>query len=92
VEHDNGAGQKFYDCNPVGTHTLATAKEAAQAWSPTGLDQSAVLPFPCSGGCFAWQTMSACGVWCYSGSYAGQVYVNQSSIACVCLFPGPPWN
>jgi hypothetical protein len=33
--HSNGVGQSFYDCNPVGTHTLASAVEACLAYAKT---------------------------------------------------------
>jgi hypothetical protein len=33
--HSNGVGQSFYDCNPVGTHALASAIEACLAYAMT---------------------------------------------------------
>jgi hypothetical protein len=33
--HSNGVGQNFYDCNPLNTHTLASAIEACVAYAKT---------------------------------------------------------
>jgi hypothetical protein len=36
----------------------------------------------------AWQTATACAVWCYDGSFHGQVSLNPSSMVGLCP-PGP---
>jgi hypothetical protein len=80
--HSNGLGQSFYDCNPLGTLTLASATAAANAWDigTASFDMSAT----CGGGCYGRQTASACAVWCYSGSFTGKVSRNDINNACLC--------
>jgi hypothetical protein len=88
VEHDNGAGQKFYDCNPRDTWTATTAMEAAVAWDAAGAST-----FVGCASCLGWQTTSACGVWCYAGSLLPG-YVNVvPSLSCQCpTMASPLWH
>jgi hypothetical protein len=86
-----GGPQYFFDCNPPGTWTLASAQAAAQAWSATGTPVA-----PSCASCFAWQTAASCATWCYAGSsYPGQMTINVAGLAPLCP-PGPgpvsPWD
>lgn len=73
--HDNGAGQTYYDCYPVGTINEATAMDACAAYERArGADGSA-----CSGDwtCNGVSTQSVCNAectncWSYQGANAGQ--------------------
>jgi hypothetical protein len=78
--HANGLGQPFYDCNPVGTHTQASATEAAAAWG----SGTAYPTFQCSGNCYCLQKASASATWCYDGNFAGQVSRNDINLTCLC--------
>ncbi len=95
MEHDNGAGSKFYDCIPLAPpYSQALATDAANAWAPPGTDDLNACP-----GCLARSVTSlnggagACGVWCFdsSGIYPpGTVSVNAN-----CLCPtllSPTWQ
>jgi len=95
LAHSNGVGQTFFDCNPLGTHDLAQATKAAQAWRPAPLNQFSGFQVGCpTNDCLGWQTGSACGVWCYGADIlGGRVNVNTISIQCVCpTTASPTWN
>jgi hypothetical protein len=77
--HDDGVGDKFYDCNMLGTYTDPSAIEACQAyargmggdptqcsdgWSCNGVDTQSVCYAPSGNGTDCWN---------YSGMNAGQV-------------------
>jgi hypothetical protein len=80
--HDNGVGQPFYDCNPLGTWGESTAQEACTAYAVT------------VGGDFSFcETAAACGsgvgvclsflhtyCWWYFGPQAGWV---TNELSCV---------
>jgi hypothetical protein len=96
-EHDNGVGQKFFDCVAVGAwgqvDGLALARQAAAAWAPQGNDVA--TNFPCGGTyCLARQKGSGiggaeCGVWCYDGVQQGRGALSPASAACVCPEQSP---
>jgi len=90
--HNNGVGQTFYDCIPVGDYSQPLATDAANAWSTTGSDTFTVCP-----GCLARQVPSlngglgACGIWCYDSSgvsIPGTVNVVQTQICLSSYCPG----
>jgi hypothetical protein len=92
VAHVNGLGQRFYDCDADYSYTAASAALAAKAWNPVGLDVSAMAALSCGAGCFGWQTVNICGVWCHTGSnHIGQVYVS-GSLTCACGAPTGNWH
>ncbi len=82
--HSNGVGQSFYDCNPVGTHTLAAAIEACMAYAMTvgGNSKDCVGGWDCGGGtstvavCYSSAgNMITCTnyCWTYIGTTTGDV-------------------
>ena len=98
--HDNGVGQNFYDCSPLGTpgtattYTLAMANEARDAWPVAG----AVSTGSCgtapaaTGTCTCKLGAASATVWCYTGGLAGYVFQN-SAAACGCPIIGDTtWN
>jgi len=96
-EHDNGVGQKFFDCIAVGAwgpvDGLALARKAAAAWAPQGNDIA--TNFPCGGTyCLARQKGlgtggAECGVWCYGGAAQGFGAISSTSAACLCPEQSP---
>jgi hypothetical protein len=90
-QHQNGLGQTYSDCSPLGvpgnaaTYTATMADEAASSWpNPGGAAQTQILT---GGACYesnhttqdecdASYTFYACSVWCFSGQLAGYVYEN----------------
>jgi hypothetical protein len=87
IQHDNGLGQPFSDCNAAGS--AAAALNAAKALDPAGAQAAGQFGLTCnfSTECVSWltsQTPQACGVWCYAGTLAGKVSLNTISIACFC--------
>jgi hypothetical protein len=98
VTHDNGLGQQWTDCVPLGTYNLAQALKACAAYCAV----NSCLP-DAGGACINNPGEGAeCGnaefvtaqfgdtVWQYAGSYAG--YARPSTSA---TCPGPPlptWN
>jgi hypothetical protein len=90
--HDNGTGQSYYDCAPLGqwgngaTYSATMAAEAAAAW--LNLKQTTVS-CPDSLGvsqmcveAAALTTGYPCGIWCYTGSLAGRVYAGLGQCTC----------
>jgi hypothetical protein len=83
--HTNGVGESFYDCNPMGTYTLATAIEACVAYAETvgGNANDCVGGWTCPPGNTANQAvcysalggMTACSnyCWVYLGGASGDV-------------------
>ena len=94
IEHSNGLGQSYFDCNPLylpgSATTLAAAWAAADAWS-TGTTYADV---PCGPYTLARQTESQCAVWAYGASpVAGRVALDSGSSVCLCPGQGSPsWN
>ncbi len=92
TKHSNGFGQFFYDCNPPGTFTVASAMAACAAYtgnsamcSTGGLCNNNALV--CANGA------SSCVCWQYQGSFAGYVSSDLTGTSCYC--PGstsPTWN
>jgi hypothetical protein len=106
TSHNNGVGQKFYDCAPLGTYNVTQATEAAAAATSqpgsttlascgTGASVQSVL---CKVVTFS-TTTGACTCWTYAatGTYAstlGLVYTTTTA-GCGCPNPGvgnPTWN
>jgi hypothetical protein len=92
--HKNFVGtaseQSYFDCTPSFTYDVGTAETAARNWAPNGNRITTTLACPTAGGgslCLVWQKPilgdQGCGVWCYSGPFAGTLSVTQTS-ACPC--------
>jgi hypothetical protein len=93
--HKNFVGtaseQSYFDCTPSFTYDVVTAETAARNWAPNGNRITTTLACPIAGGgslCLVWQkpilaTDQGCGVWCYSGPFAGTLSVTQTT-ACPC--------
>lgn len=96
LTHANGAGQSYEDCAPLGTpgnastYTASMASEAATAWGigipamgsvrePDGITYDTCIIAPSGTG-------NPCGIWCYTGVYAG--YVHWGTFAAGCSWPG----
>jgi hypothetical protein len=92
--HQNGLGQSYFSCTPVGTHTRAAAEEAARAWNPDGVAPEFVPN--CALDCLGWQTQSACAVWCHDANpLAGRVGLNRLGMDCNVACPNfgsPTWQ
>jgi hypothetical protein len=105
--HDNGLGQTYADCAPLGTYTVDTATGAAQAFIAHFLP---IYPDPFSGS-GGWSTSTQpCGdgvvvtagslfapiaaAWAYSGSAAGHARAFEGlGAAVICpTTADPAWN
>ncbi|OFX19421.1 MAG: hypothetical protein A2V77_04205 [Anaeromyxobacter sp. RBG_16_69_14] len=89
IQHDNGQGQTFFDCNAAGSE--AAALDAAKAFDPDGALAVGQDGLTCSfsAECVAWLTSGvpqSCAVWCFAGTAAGKTAVTQS-INCLCPDP-----
>jgi len=93
VQHNNGVGSTFFDCIPAGSYSQQLATDAANAWATSATNDI----FSVCQGCLARQVTSlngggsACGVWCYDGSFGnpvGGVLVTQSFL---CTCPTTPY-
>ena len=81
TEHENGLGQVFFDCNPLGTYTHDSALSAADAWTTTGTTYDGTTL--CGASCIGRQTTTTCAVWCWAGGWQGQVALG-STLVCQC--------
>jgi len=89
--HQNGLGQTFVDCAPLGIFGLTQAQEAAKAWRSTGTAVDVTCPGSGAGTpCFGWQSGPDCGTWCYTAPLAGNVYLDPN--LCSCLTLVGHWN
>jgi hypothetical protein len=68
VQHDNGLGGRWFDCNPLGTYSESTARAAAQSWNASAVISLATCGiFPQLTHVLVAQTPSEEAVWVYSG-------------------------
>lgn len=98
--HSNGVGQSFYDCNPMGTHTLATAIEACVAYAQTvgGNANDCVGGWDCPQGnpsnvavCYSAQGgMVVCSNYCWT--YIGATTGDVQGCNDPCSQSLGPWN
>lgn len=92
TQHSNGLGQSFYDCFPLGTHTLDAALRAADAWgSGADVDMSFTA---CPTGCYGRRNAAGTqyAIWCYDGSpYTGHVRLETAPGYCPTDL-NPSWN
>jgi hypothetical protein len=95
VTHQNGVGQSYYSCDPLGTpgnastYSLAMAQGARAAWT-AGTDSSGTCPG--SSNTVSRVTATQCAMWSYSGTLAGHVFVSAPN-ECFCpLATDPTWN
>lgn len=98
TKHDagfGGAGAVFFDCNPPGSKEAA--QNAALLWAPAG-HVSSQAGNTCIFGseCVAWENATsptACGVWCYGGTWAGKVAITTINPICLCPdASSPAWH
>jgi hypothetical protein len=96
--HDNGVGQSYYDCEPVGTYSASLALKACTAYTGSA---SLCVSYPCTPSSLGPIICSAlavspkvCMCWSYGGSNVGQVDNGGGSGASNCFCPqaDPPWN
>jgi hypothetical protein len=96
--HDNGVGQTYYDCEPVGTYSAGLALKACVAYTGSA---SQCVSFPCSPSSLGPIICSAgaaspkvCMCWSYGGTNVGQVDNGGGTGASNCFCPSadPPWN
>jgi hypothetical protein len=104
VQHDNGTGQTFTDCVPLGTYNQAQATKAAMAFDPAGtLGAPNVATF--SKGTVSYicmhsaaKSMCACWAWDSTGTYTSKGHVEVKGPQMdSCFIPfqttdGPAWN
>ncbi|HZZ84969.1 MAG TPA: hypothetical protein VFE30_10565 [Anaeromyxobacteraceae bacterium] len=92
--HQNGLGQTYQDCAPLGSFGPTAALEAAKAWSPQGgrIDVACVGT-PANPDCLGWMRGDGtCGIWCYTGTLMGNVYTSTNA-TCICFASAPGnWN
>lgn len=81
VTHENGLGQTWQDCTPLGTHDEDQAMKACAASGAT----SCVRTGGCNGAAITANRAGQCGVWGYEGEASGLV---RGSSSCVCPGPG----
>lgn len=87
--HQNGLGQTYVDCSPLGvpgnaaTYSSTMASEAASSWPNPGGTAQILTGGACyesnhttQDECDASYTFFACSVWCFTGQLAGYVYEN----------------
>lgn len=90
--HDNGVGQRYAYCAPVGPVNAELAMAACQA---SGGDTSKCKDTSCNGGSGGRAVCKAegrCVCWTYTGSGAGLVH-SSSGGGCDCgVSPDPMWN
>jgi hypothetical protein len=98
--HNNGLGEPYYDCSPLGTpglpstYTATMASEARTAWPNAGTDNMGT----CGNGanasaCIGRATAGSCAVWCYTKGLAGYVHLNLVNNQCYCpTTSDPSWN
>jgi hypothetical protein len=90
--HSNGVGQKFYDCNPLGTYNEAQARAACAAYTK---DAALCVAFGCSSNQGS-VVCSDASVTCYCWKYAaGSSSVNgKVSTTCGCpdSMSATSWN
>lgn len=93
--HDNGLGQSYSICDPVGTHSRSTAEAARAAWPEVGTDAATTCG---AAECVYRKTATSCAVWSYAGVGAGHVKLTAScsgSVTACCLCPSESdfsWN
>ena len=97
VTHDNGVGQTWQDCVPLGTYTRAQATAACNAYllfAPSCSYGNRCLPIDCGGGQGAVNFVSQCGgyqvSWLYSGQNAAVGHVGLKT-ACA-TSQDPTWD
>ena len=93
--HQNGLGGYFFDCEPLGTHTLTQA--AAACLAHTGdISQCFNLGAACDSGTTSAVCSSGnmeCACWTYAGTNPGRVFLNGGNTSCLCpLATDPTWN
>jgi hypothetical protein len=78
TKHNNGLGQHWFDCNPLGTpgtastYSVTMATAARNAWDQTGTDAAGRCGAgPSESACVTRQAAGECAVWCYTGPLAG---------------------
>jgi hypothetical protein len=75
-QHDNGQGNTYYDCTPIGTYTSALALKACTAYTGSA---SQCVGFPCTNPdagpiiCSSGNAIKNCMCWSYAGTNKGLV-------------------
>jgi hypothetical protein len=99
--HDNGVGENYYDCTPIGTYSSALALKACIAYTGSAAQ---CVSFPCSNPkngpiiCSSGATNKNCMCWSFNGNDIGLVDNGGPSDAggsCFCpdITAGDtPWN
>lgn len=92
TKHDNGIGQFYFDCEPLGTYNLTQANKARQAYIDAGHPGISSDNVDCGFRIAAarLESASSCATWSYSGSTAGHVISQET---CVCPTDNSaPWT
>src|SRR5262249_55374171 len=92
VQHQNGLGQIYTSCNPLGipgtpaTYSVAMATAARAAWPTAGADSAGMCAVGLANAkCLARASATSCAVWCYSNKQlAGHVHLNAANNTCTC--------
>jgi hypothetical protein len=80
----NGVNEFFYDCNPLGTHTMAQAMAACLAWTGSG---ALCSDFSCGPGgsaphAICYNGTTNCGCWAYTGTISGHANFDATCKFC----------
>jgi len=95
-QHNDGVGESFYDCTPLGTYTVNLAMAACAAETGNIAQCAASQCVGVAGGKFGIvcsSGASTCTCWNYEGTYAGYVRTNSTS-SCYCAGSNayPTWQ
>ncbi|HET7566666.1 MAG TPA: hypothetical protein VFJ91_01625 [Gaiellaceae bacterium] len=71
VTHDDGYGDPYVDCAPLGTHSLTAALEAAGAWANANSGSSGTLQTCGADDAVVARTADRWATWTYAGPDAG---------------------
>jgi hypothetical protein len=91
VEHSNGVGQSFYDCNPLGTYTQSQAMSACAAYGG-----GTCAAYACSGNAGFLVCAAAgapnCVCWKYNAGNSGVTGKISTTCGCPISNSAPSWN
>jgi hypothetical protein len=98
--HDNGVGQTYYDCAPIGTYSAGLALKACVAYTGSA---AKCVSYPCTPSslgpiiCSAGDSTKNCMCWSFGGNDVGTVDnggapPGSGGANCFCPSGDPPWN
>lgn len=95
IDHDNGIGQTYRSCDPLGTHTEASAMAACRAFIQGGGGTycQRTVPSFCGGVAIlsGGQIGSVHALWTFAGAIKGHVVLTGAASGCP-IATDPTWN